>query len=84
MSLDTAFGAGRYHGSPAELDDRREGIKTGGRVLWKVTPGPLEATITGIETDEDGDPWFHLTFDGDAHKDVRVERDEIMPLRQKR
>lgn len=72
-----------YLGSPAEREDRGQGIKVGGRVRWLATsafePDELIGTITEIEIDDDGDPWFHLTFDGD-HKDVRVEHSEIAAL----
>jgi hypothetical protein len=69
-----------YLGSPAAREDRAMGIKVGGRVRWHVAP-TLVGTITKIEIDRDGDPWFHLTFDSN-HKDVRVERSEIVPLKR--
>jgi hypothetical protein len=78
---ERAMGMAGYIGSPAASEDRRLGIKIGGQCRWLVTPRPLIGTITAIDIDSDGDPWFHLTFDGD-HKDVRVERSEIAPLRK--
>lgn len=78
-----ALGMADYRGSPAEREDREAGIKIGGRVRWLVEP-ELIGTITAIEIDEDGDPWFYLTFDDksedDWHKDVRVERSDIAPM----
>ena len=67
-----------YSGSPAERYDRAVGIKPGGRCMWLVEPGPLEATITEIDIDKDGDPWFSLEFRD--HKPVRVERTEIAEI----
>lgn len=78
---ERATGMRGYRGSPAEQEDREFGIKPGGRVHWLVLPCDLIGTITEVEIDDDGDPWFHLTFDDDVgHKDVRVERSEIAPF----
>lgn len=73
--LDTAMGLRGYRGSPAEREDRALGIKTGGRARWLVTP-PITGTITRVEVDADGEPWFHLTFPTND-KDVRVARTDI-------
>ena len=67
-----------YRGSPAEREDRAEGIKVGGQVRWLVWPKELVGIIRKIEFDADGDPWFHLTFEN--HKDIRAEWSEIAPL----
>lgn len=73
---ESAMGMGSYISSPAAADDRREGIKLGGTVYWNVEPELKKAVITNIRIDDDGDPWFTLTFDDD-HKDVEVERSEL-------
>lgn len=77
MGLDAITGRGGYRGSPAEREDRALGIKVGGRARWLVTGDPLTGTITKIEIDADGDPWFHLAFPDSGHKDVRVGRSDI-------
>jgi hypothetical protein len=74
-----AMGMGGYRGSPAEQDDRAQGIKVGGRAYWNVAPGPLKANIIALHEDAEGDPWFSLSFDSD-HKDVRVRRSELMSV----
>lgn len=85
-ALETAMGMRGYRGSPAEREDREAGLFVGGQCQW-LAMGPDDtdypvATITAIDVDSDGDPWFELEFgDGpDGHKPVRVERDDIRPL----
>jgi hypothetical protein len=79
---ERAMGMRGYVGSPAAAEDRAMGVKIGARVRWLVTGPEMIGTITAIECDGDGDPWFTLTFDND-HKDVRVERSEIAPLQRR-
>lgn len=81
QAWESAMGMRGYSGSPAERYDRAAGLKVGGQCWWLVEPGPLKATITDIRMDEDGDPWFSLTFNG-GHKDVEVEREEIAELQR--
>ena len=75
--IKTALGMGGYFGSPAQAEDRRDGIRQGAQVWWNTTP-PLLGTIEHIRQDDDGDPWFSLSFSD--HKDVWAQRDEILPF----
>lgn len=68
-----------YRGSPAEAEDRKLGIRVGGTCRWLAEGAPL-AKIDRIEIDNDGDPWFHLSFPETEDKPIRVERSEIIPL----
>lgn len=72
---ETAMGLGDYIGSPAEQDDRANGIKIGGRVFWVAEGSPI-ATITSRRIDENGDPMFTLEFEDD-HKPVEAGRTEV-------
>ena len=72
---ERAMGMSGYRGSPAEKNDRKDGIKVGGTVEWRVWPENLVGKITEMKIDEDGDPWFLLQFD--EHKDVWAQREEI-------
>lgn len=76
--VGVSTGSNGYRGSPAEKEDRQEGIKVGGRVRWLVTGPALVGTIDQIEIDDAGAPWFHLTFE-ENHKPVRVDRAAIAP-----
>ena len=71
QAWETAMGMGGYRGSPAERDDRKQGIVIGGRVMWGVLGDAIPATITAITIDEAGDPRFTLTIeDADYQKYV--------------
>ena len=74
----TAWAVTGYLGSDAELLDIAQGIEVGGRCMWRVHPDDMDAEITAIAVDEDGDAWFDLAFED--HKDVCVLRSEIAPL----
>ncbi len=47
--------------------------------MWLVEPKPLKATITAVNIDHDGDPWFDLEFDCD-HNPVRVDRSDLAKI----
>lgn len=79
MSIKTAMGSGGYRGSPAEAEDREEGIKLNGYVVWLATGDPV-GKITAIDIDADGDPVFTLEFASDD-KPVHAYRDEIKPYK---
>lgn len=81
IAEDREAEAKRYHGSDAEAEDRAAGIKAGGKCLWLVEPGPVQAKIESVTEDDDGDPIFHLAFT--SHKDVEARRGEIAPMKQK-
>lgn len=86
-AFETAMGMRGYSGSPAQKEDRENGIKVGGICNWLAEdpskPGVMPvARITAIEI-IDGDPWFDLTLIGDDsdHKPLCVEREEITPYK---
>lgn len=75
---ELAMGMRGYRGSPAEKEDRSLGLVVGGKCRLNADGRPV-GVIDHIEVDNDGDPWFHLSFSA-TDKPVRVERDEVLPL----
>jgi hypothetical protein len=69
------MGMGGYRGSPAEREDRAEGIKADGEAYVKGLD--LKGRITGMTIGDDGEPKFTLEFEDQGHGPVTVGREDL-------